>query len=196
MRAVVHLRGSNACGKSTVVRQFVKRYEMKPKQIVVDGIPTWIEQNEKYAAVGRYKPHTQGEGCDAGIKNKEHLKNTLRTILEERLYELVLFEGVIYGITFKLSSEINQLSKAYGYEYHAVNLVLPYTEQLNRLMQRNKGNAEINIDSVDLKIEQSIKSAKKLYKYGIKTKFIDTSKIREDEMWKVVWGAVDEKADG
>ena len=185
MRTLIQLRGVNASGKSTAVRQFIERNGLKPTYIQVQGKCSKIEANKQCAVVGWYIPDSKAEGCDAHIDNKEHLKSVLNALMEKQ-YRIIIFEGLIYGMTFKLAYDINQACKKYGYKYRPLFLYCRYTQNLDRLMLRNGGNTSINFDTFDGKCESLKKSAIKMRDSGINTKFIDTTNIELEEMWKIV----------
>lgn len=185
MRVLIQLRGVNASGKSTAVRQFIERNGLKPTYIQAEGKTTKIEANKQCAVVGWYKPDAVSEGCDAHIDNKEHLKAVLQKLAEKQ-YRVIVFEGLIYGITYKLATEINSIARFYGYKYRPLYLYCRYTQMLERLMERNGNNTGVNFDTLDTKYERARIAAEKLQEAGICTRFINTTDIKRGEMYRII----------
>lgn len=196
MKYLIQLRGSNASGKSTAVRQFCQKFELKPAEVRVGGKCTSIMTNGIYTVVGKYKPYSSGEGCDAHVDDAAHLRATIFELLRSRKYDIVVFEGLIYSFTYKFATDVDRIAKLCGYKYKPALLRLPYDERLRRLFERNGGNTDISLRTLDQKLKSGEVSAKKIREAGIPLTYIDVSKIPVEDMWKIVFriGMQDEQA--
>lgn len=189
MPCIVQLRGLNASGKTTAMRQFAEKNNLAEKQIDVTGIQTWVMVNEKTAVIGRYPKTSNFGGCDSCIKGKQHLLSTIQTLIENG-YSTIAFEGFLFSGSTKLALEINDLAKHNGYDYIAVLMNLRYETELNRLFSRN-GGKEINLKSFDSGRRGVYKSHDELCKHGVKTFVADSEKTSREEMWKIVQSAIE-----
>lgn len=191
MKTIVQLRGLNASGKSTTVRQFVEKEHLEPTMMEICGIKTRITRNERIAVLGWYKPVSNTEGCDGNvIRSRDHLLAALQEVIKMG-YRTIIFEGLIYGKTFKLAEDLFEFGKKRGYQYIPIDLVLPYDEHLKRLMYRNGGNANINFDIFDRGLIGMRNARQKMKQIGIPLRVIDVSKVEPDQMWKIIADVVE-----
>lgn len=190
MSCIVQLRGLNASGKTTAMRQFARNHELEEKQIEVEGVKTWILSNKEIAVVGRYPATSNFGGCDSCIKGKQHLYATLEKLMKSG-YDVIAFEGFLFSGSAKLSEEINQMCKNRGYKYIAVLMDLNYETELNRLFNRN-GGKDINMKSFDSGRNGVYKSHAKLREAGIKTMRADVEHTPYENMGNIVDMAVKE----
>ncbi len=188
MGCVVQLRGLNASGKTTAMRQFAENNGLEEIQIDVNGIRTWVMTNADIAVVGRYPKTSNFGGCDSCIKGKQHLLNTIQTLMSGG-YKTIAFEGFLFSGSAKLAAEVNDLAKMYGYVYIAVLMNLDYNTELNRLFARN-GGKDINLKSFDSGRKGVYNSHLALKKQGIKTMVADVENTAFEEMGEIVKKAV------
>ena len=180
---IIQIRGGNACGKTTTVRQFAEQYKLKILEIEVSGIKTDISTNNKDIVVlGRYDK--LNGGCDL-FKNKKHVINTLIYIIKTIKPKIIIFEGILYGITFQMSYEINKIAKMYGYKYTGITLYRSKENGMKLLIQRNSG-ANFNEEHFLQKYKSAFVSHQKLVESGVDMRLINTDKILEDEMYKII----------
>lgn len=181
---IVQLRGGNACGKSTAMRQYCAAHGMKPGEIDTPFGSVKVMHSPGRSVIGWYKPFSNAEGCDASVNSKEHLLSTI-----ERLCEggdaLICFEGFIYGKTYTLPNRINALAKRMGYTFVAVLFSVPYSTELERLMNRNGGKM-VNLNVFDASYFGARKAFGKLRQTSIPCFDIDTSGIPLTEMGGII----------
>lgn len=189
MSCIVQLRGLNASGKTTAMRQFAEKNNLAEKHIDVTGIQTWVMVNGKTAVIGRYPKSSNFGGCDSCIKGKQHLFNTIQKLIENG-YRTIAFEGFLFSGSTKLALEINDLAKRNGYDYIAVLMNLRYETELNRLFSRN-GGKEINLKSFDGGRRGVYKSNDEISKRGVRTYIADAENTPKEEMWKIVQSAIE-----
>lgn len=188
---VIQIRGSNGAGKTTIVRQFVQRNNLEIKKVNIKGKETFISTNEKgnIVVLGRYDKKTGG--CDL-YENTEHVLNTIMWAIVNLKPQLIVFEGMIYSLSFKFASKVSDFVKKYNYQYVALSLYTNPDVVLERIYKRNGGKA-IKENLIFDKIKSVRTSHNKLVSNGYISKLIDTTNINENEMYKVIEGELNER---
>lgn len=187
-KRIIQLRGLNASGKSTAMRQFAQIKGLKESQIDVCGIKTWIMTNEDTAVIGRYPKESNFGGCDSCIKGKQHLFDTLQTLMNQG-YETICFEGYLFSGSAKLCIEVDNIAKSNGYEYIALLMDLSYNTELDRLFQRN-GGKDINLNAFDSGRKAVYKSHSLLKNKGIITMIVDSENTANDKMGEAILNVI------
>ena len=189
MKCIVQLRGLNASGKSTAMKQFVQKNGLKEKQIDVIGQKTWISVNEKIVVLGRYSREAPtGNGCDVAIRGKEHLIATIQMMMDAH-FDVIAFEGVMYSSRKQLVFYLYDLAEKNGYKFISVLMHLDYTEELNRLFKRN-GCKMINLDNFDSKRKSVYRIQNELRKSGKLTFEENVGKKPFSDMGEIVEKAI------
>lgn len=186
MKKIIQLRGTNATGKTTACRQFVQSGHFCVRSVPVHGkdIEYHYDDERKIAVVGRYDQRECG-GVDGYIKNKNFLRDSIVKIIKKERPDALIFEGVMYGVTFKFGAEIDIVSKKLGYHYVGICFFPPLDVALERLYSRN-GGKEVNVKSFQDKHISAAKAYKKLRDNGTDVKIIDTSKIPLKDMKRII----------
>lgn len=181
---LIQIRGCNASGKTTTVRQFIQKNNLEIKEINVKGKNTIITTNKDNSIVvlGRYDKKTGG--CDL-FSNKDHVFNTIIWIIFNLKPKIIIFEGLIYGLTYKFASEVSDYAKKYNYNYTGLCLYANEEIVLKRLYKRN-GGKPIKEQNIFAKTKSMIASYKKLLSNGYNVKMIDTSTLNEENMYKII----------
>ena len=186
MRKFVHLRGSMATGKTSTARSIISRgnYEVRFVTIAGKEYPYTYDENKKWIVTGRYDKAVCG-GLDGVITNREIMKYYIMKLLKEINPEVVVFEAVMYGHTFKFGKECADICRANGYEYIGILLAPEFDVVLSNMYKRN-GGKKINVDNLCSKYFGALTSADKLNKAGVRVVREDTSKYPLDGLYKVV----------
>lgn len=173
-------------GKTSIIRQFIERRNFEVEFIEVFGklYPYSIDKKRNIVATGRYDRAVCG-GIDGIIKNKDLMKEYLIKIIKQHQPSLVLFEAVMYGITFQFSNDLNNIVKKFGYDYIAIAPIAPIDVLLDRISIRNSGKP-FNIEFVEKQYTRYLTSTKKLLNNGVKVKIIDSTIYSKQEMYKVL----------
>lgn len=187
---VIQLRGTNATGKTTAVRQFIERGAFEVRSIPVNGqeIEYHYDPGRGIAVLGRYDTRVSG-GIDGDITNKVVLRNSIVKLCRKIQPKVLIFEGIVYGVTFKFAYELYQALKLLGYEYRAICFIPPLEVAFDRLAERN-GGKPVDVLSVQNKWFTAARSAEKLKQAGIPVKIVDTSKVEKGDMWKIIQEAI------
>lgn len=188
---LIQIRGCNASGKTTTVRQFIEKNNFRSEEIFIKGIRTYITINQDNSIVilGRYDKKTGG--CDL-FENKEHVFNTIIWLIVNIRPKTIIFEGLIYGLTYKFASELSDYVKNYNYKYVGICLYVNPDIAIERLYKRN-GGKKINEQYVFSKTKSAISAYKKLALNGYNVKMLDTSNIKENEMFKILEDCINER---
>ena len=180
---IIQIRGGNATGKTTTVRQFVNKHNLKIEEIIVNGQKTYISTNNKDIVVlGRYDK--LNGGCDL-FEGREHVTQTIIYIIKTMRPKTIIFEGFIYGLSYKFGCDVQKLAQIFGYEYLAITLIRDENNGLNILYKRN-GAVNINEKNFLSKYKASISAHKKLKNSGIKALMVNTDNVQEKEMYKII----------
>lgn len=183
---VIQLRGTNATGKTTTLRQFMLRGHFVGKSIRVGGrdIDYHWEEERRIAILGRYNQAMCG-GIDGYITDKDFLRDCIIRMVRQIKPDVLMFEGIVYGVTFQFAYELHRLLKKIGYEYIGICFSTPLDVTFDRLSKRN-GDKPINYMSVQNKWFASNRAYEKLHRSGVNVKAVDTTKIPLDQMYKVI----------
>lgn len=183
---VIQLRGTNATGKTTAIRQFIERGEFSVERIKIGlrDIEYHWEENRRIAVLGRYDKSITG-GIDGYITDKRLLQDVILRLINRVHPETLLFEGIVYGVTFQFAYELSNLLKRIGYEYVGLCFIPPLDVVFERLSERN-GGKQVDYMSVQNKWFTASRAYERLFKAGVKVKEIDTTKIQKESMWRVI----------
>lgn len=183
---VIQLRGTNAVGKTTAIRQFVNRGNFCVKSFVMNGIEVEYHKDDERGIVvlGRYDQNVTG-GIDGRITNKNVLRDAILKALSVEKPNVLLFEGIVYGVTFKFAYELFKVLKLRGCDYLGVCLEPPLDVSFERLSERN-GGKPIDAMSVQQKWFTAQRAYEMLKEAGVPVVFVDSSKIPKDKMYKII----------
>lgn len=185
---VIQLRGTNATGKTTTIRQFIERgdFEVKSIPIANRDIEYHWDEARKIAVLGRYDLRVSG-GIDGYITNKNLLRDVIIRILKVVKPEVLLFEGVMYGVTFDFTYKLTRALKMIHCDYVGIYYNPPLDVVFDRLAERN-GGKEVNYMNVQGKWFTAARAYDKLRANGINVKAIDTTRIPKEQMYKIIEG--------
>lgn len=181
---VIQIRGSNGAGKTTIVKQFVERNNLEMQSVNVNGRETFISVNKQKGIVvlGRYDKKTGG--CDL-YANTEHVLSTIMWAIVNLKPKIIVFEGMIYSLSFKFASKVSNFVKKYNYDYVALSLYTDPEVVLERIYKRNGGKT-INEKLVLDKIKSVSRSHYRLVNSGYNSKLIDTTEVKKEDMYKII----------
>lgn len=183
---VIQIRGNNASGKTTSVRQFVENNNLRLEEVDVKGIKTNICTGENVVVLGRYDKKTGG--CDR-FRGREHVLSTIIWVIKNIKPDTIVFEGVIYSFTYTFASVVRAAVKRYGYGYKGICLYCPLDITFERLYNRN-GGKPVNEEAIKLQARNLYVSYKRLLNSGVDMEMLDTSKIDLEEMHTIIEGAI------
>ena len=188
---LIQIRGNNASGKTTTVRQFIQRNNFEIKEISIKGKKTFITTNKDNSIVvlGRYDKKTGG--CDL-FDNKEHVFNTIVWAMVNLRPQTIIFEGMIYSFTYKFASILSDYVRNYNYKYVGICLYIPLELSLERLYKRN-GGKQINESMLRDKAKAMLGSYKKLHDNGYNVKLLNTGQMKEENMYKILEDELNER---
>lgn len=183
---VIQLRGTNATGKTTTLRQFMNRghFAVKTIRVGTRDIEYHWDSERRIALLGRYDQAMSG-GIDGYITDKDYLRDCVLRIMKVVKPEALLFEGVVYGVTFKFAYELARVLKTMGIEYIGLCFLPPLDIVFDRLAIRN-GGKEVDYMSVQNKWFSASKAYDRLRACGINVKAIDTTKIPKESMYRII----------
>lgn len=181
---IIQIRGNNGVGKTTMVREFIKKHDSEIVSINVNKREIECHKINDIIIIGRYDKNACG-GCDSAIKTADELKEVIAKIIRQLKPGVLIFEGVMYGKTVKFTEEIYSFARKAHYDFLAVCLEPSFETSLARIYERN-GGKEINVKSLAEKWKHSITSNQKLREMKIPTITYDTGKMSVEEMGEVL----------
>ena len=186
MKKFIHLRGAMATGKTSTARSFMSRGKYEVRFINVGGkeYPYTYDEKQNRIVTGRYDTRTCG-GLDGVIENREIMKHYLYKLMAEINPDVIVFEAVMYGTTFKFGKELVDICRMKNYEYVGVVLSPDFDVILANMYKRN-GGKQINTDRLLRKYFDTLRSADKLIAIGVKIVVEDSSKYELAELYKVI----------
>ena len=187
---MIQLRGTNATGKTTAVRQFVFRGGFCVREMPNAGRQIEYHWNEerRIAVLGRYDKRECG-GIDGYIEYRDELLDIIAKMMRTIRPEVIIYEGIAMATTFKLAHDIAMLCKRTGYEFVAVCLEPPLEVAFERLAGRN-GGRPVNYMKVQEKWFSAARANEKLEAAGLHVVRFDTSRIPKEDMWKIIEGVL------
>lgn len=188
MNKVIQIRGTNATGKTTAVRNLINKGGYRVASIQVRGTEYPYTYRDGIVIGGRYDTRECG-GLDGVIKDKTIMKEYIVKLLKGMKPKVLILDAVMYGVTFQFAYELDIACKSLGYHYIGLTFAPPLDVSLLRLYQRN-GGKYINVEHLQNKHISSIKAYKRLKACGVDVRLIDTSKVPKDQMHKIIEDAI------
>ena len=181
---VIQLRATNAVGKTTIVRQFIKKYNLLENEETINKQKVFITANNDKSIIILGKYNDKWGGCD-NFKNKVEVFETIIYLIKKYKPQYIIFEGMLYGKTFKFAYNLNNYLKKFNYEYLGITLSCDFEFSLKRLQTRNN-NKEVNVEAFYNTWKAVIISHKKLLASKVKMKLIDVTNIKLEDMVKIL----------
>ena len=188
MNKVIQIRATNAMGKTTIIRQFIDKYSLTSDTITVNNekVNVTFNKDKSIFILGKY--NDKWGGCD-NFKDRVQVFNTIIHIIKAYKPKVIIFEGLLYGKTFKFAYNLNNYIKKYGYKYTGITLNANFDFALKRLKTRN-GGSEINIEAFYNTWYSVLNSYKKLKKQNVNMKLVDITNIKLKDMVKILEGEI------
>lgn len=186
MRKFIQVRGCMGSGKTTVVRQFLNQYASEVRFIEIFGkqYPYTVIPELNIVISGRYDRAICG-GIDGIIRNKNLMKEYIFALIKKLSPTAFIFEAVMYGITFKFTNDLYNMSQARGYSFTAIALVSAFDVNLQRIEARN-GGKPIKVDAFEKQYSRYISSTLKLKDSGIPINIVKTDNIKFENMHNII----------
>ncbi len=189
MNKVIQIRATNAMGKTTIIKQYIKKYHLKTEQIEVFNEKVYITHNDEKTVFILGKYGEKWGGCD-NFKNKQQVFNTILYLIKHYKPKIIIFEGLLYGKTFLFAYNLCKYLKKYNYKYKGIVLNSNFEFALKRLRKRNNNN-DINLEAFYNTWYQVLNSYKKLKQRNIDMELIDITNIKLEDMVKILEKEVD-----
>lgn len=184
-KTFIQLRGCMASGKSSTAKQFLERSNFVTEYVEIFGkkLPYNIDKAKNIILTGKYGSRQCG-GIDGIVTNTNVCYEYLVKLMKMNP-NTIIFEGVMYGLTFKFAKKLNDICKALGYHYIGVLLIAPFDVLMDRLYARNN-NKKIKVVERNRDYTMVINTNKKLEQGGVDVRVVDTSKIQKDRLYTII----------
>lgn len=183
MSKFIQIRGSMGTGKTTAVRQYLQLTgNFTLHQITVQGkqYPFYHNSHNNTVVTGIYG-RRMADGLDGVIDDRNVMMAYLLKIVDTVHPDFVVFEAIMYGTTFLFGQELAEELKKRDMEYEGLVFCPPYEFTVSNILQRN-GGKPIKFKALSQKWQQVKRSAEKLQEAGYNIKFVDTSRVRVNDM--------------
>ena len=186
MNKIIQVKGSNAVGKTTAIKQFIEKNKFIQSQIAVNNKNVFINHNIDYSIciLGRYD--VKNGGCDR-FDGKKQIFDTIATLIKKYNTETIIFEGFIYGKSFSFAVEMEKFCKIINFKYISLFLYKEPNKALETIYKRNNG-ANINEQSFFSSYKTALNCMKKLRNNGFMLKTYNTDNIKYEEMFTIIEG--------
>lgn len=186
MKQLIQLRGCMGTGKTSTARSVLQRgnYRVCTIKVGKTEYPYCYDEKKRWAVTGRYDLRNCG-GLDGIITNKDVMKYYLYKIMKDVTPEVIVFEAVMYGLTYKFGEELNRICTANGYKYTGILLKPQFEIILENIAARN-GGKPINIEMLSEKYFRSETAAEKLNSSGVKIVVENPMDYAKEDMYKIV----------
>lgn len=177
---VIQICGTNGTGKTTLVKGLLTSGNFLRMELQIDGeVKEWWYDGE-VAVIGRY---TRNNCCgvDAGNYSGEQLIKVIDTILAVYEPKAVVFECLMFGLSYKFKQNLFEVSKRHNRSYVVITLTAALTTLSERVIRRT-GNENVNFDGVNSKMRQAINSTRLIQADGATAYIIDTEQKSKKEI--------------
>lgn len=190
---VVNVRGCNAVGKSTAVREFINRSgeeEIKtislPKSKLNSEV-TFCRNN--ICVLGNYRQTSPG--CDR-YSGKLQIHETILHLIYEYTPRAIVYEGLINSRTARGTLELASKIGREHYEYRGLVYYAPFGYICSNLLGRN-GGRDVNWEVLTNTFNVVLSSAKSLEKAGCLIEWVPAHKLALEELANPIVNAIYEK---
>lgn len=184
MRKVINLRGGHCSGKTSAVREYIRQHGGSVEKIDLGKYTSEVTIVPGGVVVlGRYDSGGC-EGCDR-YKGFDHVKRTIIEVVKRYQPQAIIYEGIMFSITFKGTYEIALLCRSLGYEYEAVLLERDRDQQMAYMEIRN-GGKQRSMNGFDQKIERARSSSRMLKEAGEKVRRVDVTDMSIKQLAGVI----------
>lgn len=190
---VVNVRGCNAVGKSTAVREFINRSgeeEIKtislPKSKLNSEV-TFCRNN--ICVLGNYRQTSPG--CDR-YSGKLQIHETILHLIYEYTPRAIVYEGVINSKTARGTLELVSKLNRTNYEYRGLFYYAPFSNVCANLEERN-GGKEVNWVRLTSTFNHALRATEILEENGCSIDWIEAYKMRPEDLANPIVNAIYER---
>lgn len=186
MKTLVQLRGTMATGKTATARSVIEHGDFTVEMLDIGGkkYPNTIDRKKNWIVTGRYDTRVCG-GLDGVITNRDVLKVYLHRLMKELKPEVIVFEAIMYGHTYKFGRELAEICRSDGYKYIGILLQPPLDRVLQNIYNRN-GGKPVNEKYIVDRYFSAHNSTVKYMAEGLDCHIVDTSEYELGEMYRIV----------
>ena len=185
---IIQLRGCNAVGKTTTIKQFIDNFkDVEIHELKIDKYKSKITSinNNEIIILGTYQTEKKCCGCDADYENRDHIIRTLHFVMKKIKPQTIIYEGMIYGKTAKMAIDVSNLCKILNYKYVGIYLYRDFESCIELLEERNEGK-KYNIYSVKQTYDCCYQAYTNLVKRKANIKKVDVNNIKKEDMGKIL----------
>ena len=182
MRRIIQIKGNHGSGKTTLMNNLIKKGDFIKQNLRFKQINCCllIDKNTVILA------HQNSKGCnfdglDAIIRDRNDLLSLVKIIITKFTPRDLIFEGAIYGATFKLSRDIEAVGATFQYDYINVWLRNDVEKSIQHILLRNGGKS-FNFKTIKTRAKRFPKLFKDLEQAGQPVHVIDVDHLSPQQV--------------
>lgn len=181
---IIQIRGANAAGKTTAVKQYIEKYGMEPLSIDLHSGKTifYADSEHKRIVLGRYDKPIGGVD---NFKGRKQITEALKYAAVTWSPHVIIFEGFICGKSFKFTQGVYALSKLLGYSFLGITLVRSFENTVRLLRERNN-NSTFSIENLQQTVKEVQRSHEKLKSASVPVRKINADNFKKEDMWQIL----------
>ena len=185
MKKILNIRGCHCSGKTTSVREYINSCNHFVLEENINGLKTsfTVLTGGNVVVLGRYDQSACG-GCDR-FKGGNHVKRALVYAVNKWNPDVIIYEGIMYSVTYKMATEMAQLSKELGREWKSIYLFREYPQMLEFLNERNNGKP-VNQKAVKAKYDIVERVYQKLKANGYNVERKNVTGVPKEELGEYI----------
>lgn len=183
MKKIINLRGGNGTGKTTIVREFIKKHSFTTETIPVTKeykSDITLIDGGKIIACGKYDE----QGCVGADRYKggKQLIPTIQRIIKVYNPDVIIYEGYIYSTIAGLNKKIVQLGRDFGYEWVGIHLIKDLEKQAESIVSRNGGAKAVDYGTMQERNDRITRACRNMQLYGASMKDINVTNLDKAAM--------------
>lgn len=184
MKRIINIRGCNASGKTTTVREFIKQF---PNAQIGQVAGSYVTRcTPKIFVLGRYDK--KNGGCD-GYSGTAEVISAIDALIKTFHPEVIIYEGMLYSKTAKFAQDVANRFISAGYSWTGI-LLHRELKSIFSLLEARNGGARYDVRTIINTYNGCESSYKTLAARGMDIKRIDVDGLPFEQMKEILNGAI------
>lgn len=179
---VIQISGTNGTGKTTLIKSLIQKSNFMRLQLPEGNEIKYWNYDGRIAIIGTYD-NTNCCGVDKGTVRAESLFGAILFVIRQAP-EVILFESVIYGSSYKFRKRVADTCLSFGIQYINVILFAKPEIIVKRICERTGRNADF--DAIMQKGKQVISGGRKLHQEGVPVYWLGTGCIQRQRLLTIL----------
>lgn len=192
-RLLINVRGASASGKTTMVKQFCDRYGFNVEivQTPFSTLPVSVLTGRAVIVLGDYSASGKCLGADRYKNGTKDIMDAIMEICAVYSPSIIIYEHMISSNAARATKEIAKIAALFGMEYLGVQIAISEEKRAENLLRRSGANAGKKYFAKNDGRAVG-RATNKLREAGCNVVVKDAENIQQDEMWRILDGAIRE----